>query len=605
MYYHDGNEEHALQVGRNTTLTAFFKLNEEDDNAHQYLYHEIPQVYTFDQRAKKWKPRQRRTAPIIGRIYQVQPSDPQRFALRLLLLHRTGVTSFEDLRTINGQLHDSFKDAARAMGLLEDDTEHRRCLQEAAVMNMPSQMRQLFATLMVFETPSDIRALFEEVKEAMCEDYIRHDQLHDPEITLQERHIHLCLWDIDTYLRVHGKSISDIQFSDLPQFPDNFIHPQHQNEDIDIVHEREQGEHMLQQLNHDQRLIHDTIVSAITTNSGQNCYFVDGPAGTGKTILYNTLVHNLQALGIKVKCMAYSGIASTLLINGATAHSTFQIPIPLLPDSTCNIKRQSTRAQILRDTTIFIWDEASMIPANALKAVDVLLRDITQVDKPFGGKFMFLGGDFRQVLPVVLRAGREQTVQQCIIHSHLWYHFRQFQLVTNMRAVQDYTYRQFSEWLLRIGMGDEAHDESDQVPLPQEIMAESLQDMIDFVYPAAQPRDPNLMQDPAYMSEHCCLTPLNENSHEINDLILQQLPTPVHTYFSTDRVLTDTPEEAAAYPIEFLNAQTPSGLPKHKLELKVDSLYYQFIICFAIFSAFLFLRHVFFLQFHHVSPSYE
>ena len=107
--------------------------------------------------------------------------------------------------------------------------------------------------------------------------------------------------------------------------------------------------------------------------------------------------------------MAYSGIASTLLINGATAHSTFQIPIPLLPDSTCNMKRQSARAQILRDTTIFIWDEASMIPANALKAVDVLLRDITQADKPFGGKFMFLGGDFRQVLPVIPRVGREQT----------------------------------------------------------------------------------------------------------------------------------------------------------------------------------------------------
>ena len=122
---------------------------------------------------------------------------------------------------------------------------------------------------------------------------------------------------------------------------------------------------------------------------------MDGPAGTGKTFLYNTVVHNLQALGIQVKCMAYSGIASTLLINGATAHSTFQIPIPLLPNSTCNIKRQSARAQMLRDTTIFIWDEASMIPANALKAVDVLLRDITQVDRPFGGKFMFLGGDFK------------------------------------------------------------------------------------------------------------------------------------------------------------------------------------------------------------------
>ena len=140
-----------------------------------------------------------------------------------------------------------------------------------------------------------------------------------------------------------------------------------------------------------------------------------------------------------------------------------------------------------------------------------------------------------------------------------------------MRAIQDNTYRQFSEWLLRVGTGNEPHDENDQITLPGEIMAESLQDMINFVYSAPQHGDLNLMQDPTYMSERCCLTPLNENSHEINDLILHQLDTPVHTYLSTDRVLTDDPEEAAAYAVEFLNALTPSGLPKHKLELKVES----------------------------------
>ena len=51
VYYHDGHEERALQVGINTTLTAFFKLNEEDENAHHHLYHEIPQFYTFDKKA--------------------------------------------------------------------------------------------------------------------------------------------------------------------------------------------------------------------------------------------------------------------------------------------------------------------------------------------------------------------------------------------------------------------------------------------------------------------------------------------------------------------------------------------------------------------------
>ena len=233
---------------------------------------------------------------------------------------------------------------------------------------------------------------------------------------------------------------------------------------------------MLQQLN-----IHDTIVDAITTNSDQNFYFVDRPAGTGKIFLYNTIVHNHQALGIKVKCMAYSRIASTLLINGATAHSTFQIPTPLLPDSTCNITRQSARAEILRETTMFIWDETSMIPADALKSVDILLRDITQVNRPFGGKFMFLGGDVRQDLPVVPRTGREQTVRQCIINSHLWHHLHQFRLVTNMRAAQDQTYTQFSEWLLSIGTCEEPHDANDQITLPRNITTESRDEMIHFV----------------------------------------------------------------------------------------------------------------------------
>ena len=39
---------------------------------------------------------------------------------------------------------------------------------------------------------------------------------------------------------------------------------------------------MLQQLNNNQRHIHNTITNAIKTNSDENCYFVDGPAGTVK-----------------------------------------------------------------------------------------------------------------------------------------------------------------------------------------------------------------------------------------------------------------------------------------------------------------------------------
>ena len=117
-------------------------------------------------------------------------------------------------------------------------------------------------------------------------------------------------------------------------------------------------------------------------------------------------------------------------------------------------------------------------------------------------------------------------------------------------------------------------------------MTESMQEMINFVYPPTEPGDADRKQDPTYMSECCCLTPLDENSHKINDLILRRLQGPVHTYLSTDRVVSDNPEEAPAYPIEFLNAQTPSGLPKHKLELKVHPLLYSVYEFYTVSTSF-------------------
>ena len=239
IYFQEGKEERVLNVNPNTTLTAWFQLNQVDADAHQYLYTEIPVHYTFDKRTKAWRRRQHAEGPTIGRLYQVQPTDPERYSLRLLLPHRRGSTSFEDIRTIEGELHDTFKGAASAMGLFQDDAEHRRCLREATVMNMPSQMRQLFATLMLFQMPAELGALFDEFKQAMSEDFVRHDQLEDPNVAFEDRHMYLCLWDIDRNLRVHGKSIRNIQFSELPQLPENYVHPQDEAEDINIVHERE------------------------------------------------------------------------------------------------------------------------------------------------------------------------------------------------------------------------------------------------------------------------------------------------------------------------------------------------------------------------------
>jgi hypothetical protein len=52
-------------------------------------------------RDKKWVPRQRGGNRIISRMYSVSPSDPEKFHLRLLLLHMPGARSYTDLLTVD------------------------------------------------------------------------------------------------------------------------------------------------------------------------------------------------------------------------------------------------------------------------------------------------------------------------------------------------------------------------------------------------------------------------------------------------------------------------------------------------------------------------
>ena len=59
-------------------------------------------------------------------------------------------------------------------------------------------------------------------------------------------------------------------------------------------------------------------------------------------------------------CVASSGIASLLLDGGCTAHSHFNIPIPCHEDFTHRINRNSHLYEILLQTGVIIWDEASM-----------------------------------------------------------------------------------------------------------------------------------------------------------------------------------------------------------------------------------------------------
>ena len=136
VVFNENNIENTIANPKNTTLLAWFKLNQIDPNARHWKYHEIPEHYVWQQSQQKWMPRkQGRT---IGSINTTNPSQGERHYLHILLHHIHGATSYDDLKTtLDGITHTTFKETAIAYGLLESDKEWNQCLFEAAVSFMP------------------------------------------------------------------------------------------------------------------------------------------------------------------------------------------------------------------------------------------------------------------------------------------------------------------------------------------------------------------------------------------------------------------------------------------------------------------------------------
>lgn len=139
-----------------------------------------------------------------------------------------------------------------------------------------------------------------------------------------------------------------------------------------------------------------------------------------------------------VLAVASLGIASLLIEGGRTAHSRFKIPLNIYENSTCGINKNSFLAELIFHTDLVVWDEAPMNHKYVFEAVDRTFRDIMQcedpknLEKPFGGKTVLLRGDFRQVLPVLPKKGREDVVMASISKSYLWRQCTIFKLDQNM-----------------------------------------------------------------------------------------------------------------------------------------------------------------------------
>ncbi|GKA76282.1 ATP-dependent DNA helicase PIF1-like protein [Tanacetum coccineum] len=268
-------------------------------------------------------------------------------------------------------------------------------------------------------------------------------------------------------------------------------------------------------LNADQKAAYDEIIRYVNNNDS-GVFFIDGPGGTGKTYLYNALLAEVRSRGSVALATASSGAAANNLPGGRTSNPRFKILLNVDKKSFCSINKQSGMAKLIREAKLIIWDEASMAKRHAIEAVDRTMQDIMGDSRAFGGKVMVMGGDFRQVLPVVRRGTRAQVVDASLRMSPLWSTIKKMQLSINMRARTD---PWFLDFLLRVGDGVEESVEDTYIKIPNKMVIPYIGDctaneststdaLIDAVFPAFERNSQNFN----YITSRAILSTKNEAS---------------------------------------------------------------------------------------------
>lgn len=147
------------------------------------------------------------------------------------------------------------------------------------------------------------------------------------------------------------------------------------------------------ELSHEQSRIFSTI------EMSNEHWFITGRAGSGKSFLLRYLAANTEKSHMVV---APTGVAA-LNAGGMTIHSAFGLP-PRFIDrhevaETYNLSQ--AKKQVLKNVELLIIDEVSMVRADLMDGIDLVLRDVRRSDWPFGGVQVVAFGDLFQLPPIV------------------------------------------------------------------------------------------------------------------------------------------------------------------------------------------------------------
>jgi len=112
---------------------------------------------------------------VLGRVH---PSNVEYYYLRMLLHHDRGPTSFLDLKTVDDVIHPTFQRACQVLGLLQDESHWNSTLEETALFQSMSNLRELFVTIIAFCHINNLTELWENHKDNMSLDIMQQERLH-------------------------------------------------------------------------------------------------------------------------------------------------------------------------------------------------------------------------------------------------------------------------------------------------------------------------------------------------------------------------------------------------------------------------------------------
>lgn len=157
-------------------------------------------------------------------------------------------------------------------------------------------------------------------------------------------------------------------------------------------------------LDEDNKLFFDTAKLVLETD--KQIIYLTGKAGTGKTTFLKYIRQNYDGNCI---VLASTGIAS-INAKGQTIHSFFKLDLtPFSPDDSrltspniyTVLRYNIDHIDLIKNLSLMIIDEVSMVRCDILDAVDRILRIYRDNDEPFGGIKVLLVGDTFQLPPVV------------------------------------------------------------------------------------------------------------------------------------------------------------------------------------------------------------